>query len=143
VAASYRSMSAPRKLRLLRTKEAGSFKLPCDETSPCEMTMWPISTRVNRPENDDADLLTRSLSHKRPAPPATSHLSRYLLGPYFALRGASIPPDRREQRTPLHAIRTRALESVRTSGQKTGEVLIENGKFKGGSPTLTFMLCSN
>ena len=30
-------------------------------TYPCEaMTMWPISTRVNKPESDDPSLLDRS-----------------------------------------------------------------------------------
>jgi hypothetical protein len=37
----------------------------------------------------------------------------------------------------------RAWRSVRTSGPNKGEVLIENGKFKGGTPTQAFMLCDN
>jgi putative SOS response-associated peptidase YedK len=32
------------------------------------MTMWPISTRVNSPKNDDADLLTPVLADSSASP---------------------------------------------------------------------------
>jgi putative SOS response-associated peptidase YedK len=33
------------------------------------MTMWPISTRVNSPKNDDPDLLTPTVDASKPEPP--------------------------------------------------------------------------
>ena len=50
----------------------GSNRTPSDLFTPYPpepMTMWPVSTRVNTPKNDDADLLTPTVDPSEPEPP--------------------------------------------------------------------------